>query len=121
MKELDEQLWISEDNIGKKMLVKRNTKDYEIYYIFTIKDLLKSENIDQSTYILENAYYFSIPSINEIKCYCYDNINKFTFDWQDKVYLIDANTYLTLFRFFVQNDSIEKTNINFEELFNIII
>jgi len=121
MKELDEQLWISEDNIGKKMLVKRNINNYEVYYIFSIKDLLISENIDQSTYILENAYYFSIPSINEIKCYCYDDINKFKFNWQDKVYLIDANTYLTLFRFFVQNDAKEKTNINFEELYNTII
>ena len=109
---IDKKLYSSNALFSKKILIERNIKTDKIYYI------LKLTNSQEENYNVqffgERQYYFSIPTDNRTKCYCYNNISTIDIEWDDKVYVISEDEYLDIFRKFVKYDGTDKNNIDFE-------
>lgn len=110
MKKLEEQnikdtinLYKSNDMIGKKIYMKRSDKESNMYYIFSINNIINSTL--PIKYELKNCFMLFVPHDQNRKVHVYENYKEIELKYNDLLYELDVNEWLETFRTFVKYDS----------------
>lgn len=61
--------------------------------------------------IMEKSYYFTIPSNNALKCFCYDNKEMIEVNNNMNIYHMSTSEFVNTFRNFVKYDGTQKQDL----------
>lgn len=94
--------YVNNNLINKNILIIRESKNSKQIYIF---ELLNIECKYPVIYKINKCKMLNIPNEKNIKSYVYDKINEIKIEPNDKLYLLETDEFLNIFKKFIENDN----------------
>lgn len=95
-------LYASNEMIGKKIYMKRTDKESDMYYIYSISDIINTSF--PIKYELKNCFMLLVPKNQDRKVHVYEKYKDIELKYIDVLYELDYNEWLETFRVFVKYD-----------------